>query len=241
MPTKIESLHAIEKRNIKKEEKLAEQPIRPYKEMSMAEKYIFNGVKRGAYIDIETTNLDANFGNLITWHMWIRDMKTGDIISKVGDRINKRDIEESIRRREVTFDKRILENFAKAIEKYHPDLWVGHYFHGWKGFDVKFLRTRFAKCKLNGFPKHRQVRYGDTWRMAHLLHKINGYGLQNVGDLFGLKGVKTRLDGDEWQLAKYGDKQSIDYVYEHNWKDVMLNYKIHLEMEEYLPIPAAYV
>lgn len=244
MVSEIQSVHAIQERNQKKKESDLGLKITPYNQRTMREKYLFNGIENIGYLDVECTNLDADFGHLLSWVLWIRDVQTGKIVRKHGDYFKQEDIDVCARNRETTFDKRMLNNLINAIndKKYPVHLLIGHYFHGWGKMDIPFIRTRLAECGLlDKFKKHRQIRFGDTWRMAHQTHKIHSYRLDSVGDIFGIKNLKTRLKGDEWILANKGDKKAVSYVYDHNKKDVKLTWKTHLGLEEFVPIPASYV
>jgi len=81
--------------------------------------------KRIAYLDIETSDLKADFGIVLSWCLKFKNEKF--IYSDV---ITKKDIENR------TFDKRIIESLLKELEK--VDIVVTYY---GTNFDIPFLRT----------------------------------------------------------------------------------------------------
>lgn len=213
--------------------------VEQYKDMTMPKKYAHYDIYKIGYFDIEATNLDANFGFILSYSILVRDTQTGKTTLRTAV-IKKADIDEAISKRETTFDKRILMQWLGDIEDL--DMLVGHYFNGWNKFDMPFVRTRLAECGLHHLlPRHKAKRFADTWKMAHMLYKISSYRLDAIGDIFGLKGIKTRIDGDIWQLARFGDKRALKYIVDHNKKDVLLTYKIHKQLEAFMPIPSTYV
>jgi len=225
-----------------KKDKKKEKPL-PYAKLypnwSMKKKYDHHDIHKIGYLDIETTNLDADFGFMLSWAMVVRDTQTNKVLRIDRDVITKKDIDECIKNSATSFDKNIIISLFEAIDDI--DLLVGHYFHGWRKMDMPFIRARAILCKVKGMKKHRQVRYTDTWKMAHLLYKVHSYRLDVIGELFGVKEQKTRIDYKFWQLARYGHKKSLKYVLDHNIKDVQITHKVHQEMEEYMPVPAGYI
>ena len=204
----------------------------------MKQKYELYGIENIGYLDIEATNLKANFGYILSWSMIIRNTQTGKT-KLVYDVVSKKDFDRATRARDISIDKRILESLVKEIK--NMDMLVGHYFHGWNKMDIPFIRTRCIYNKVDGLPKHRQVRYGDTWTMAHKCYSLNSYRLDAVSDMMGIKTKKTPVTGLDWQRAQRGDKESLKYVLDHNIKDAKINYLVHKEVEEFVPIPSAYI
>ena len=209
-----------------------------YKNLSMKEKYEMYNINKIGYLDIEATNLKANFGYMLSWAMVVRDVRTGKTELRY-DCMNLKDKRNAAKHRRVIEDKRILESLMKNLKD--VDLLVGHYFHGWGKMDIPFIRTRCIFNKTSGFPKHRQIRYGDTWRMAHQCYSLNSYRLETVADMMGIKTKKTPVTALDWQLAQSGDPKSLKYVLTHNIKDAKINYEVHKMVEAYVTIPNAYI
>lgn len=204
----------------------------------MKEKYALKGIDKIGYLDIEATNLKANFGFILSWAMIVRNPYTNKIELKY-DVVNKKDFEDSTKSRKITMDARILKSLIKNIKG--VNLLIGHYFHGWGKMDIPFIRTRCVYNGITDFPKYKEMRYGDTWTMAHKCYSLNSYRLDAVSDMLGVKTRKTPVTGLDWQLAQRGDKASLEYVLDHNIKDAKINYKVHKKIEEYVPIPTAYI
>ncbi len=58
--------------------------------------------------------------------------------------------------------------------------------------------------------------------------------------MFNLNVEKTRLDAKTWKNARIGVKKDLDYILDHNIKDVEITHQIHLGMEKFVPIAATY-
>jgi len=211
-----------------------------FPELNMKRKYFIYDIEKIGYLDIETTNLDANFGFMLSWAMYVRDVQNEKKNYITYDCITEKDIKAAVNRGRIDMDRRILVSLFEELEPI--DLAVGHYFHGWRKMDMPYIRTRAISCGLMKLvPKYRQIKFADTWKMAHLLHKLNSYRLDTISHAFGVKVEKTRVDYKSWQLAKFGHKSSLKYVMDHNIKDVKITYEVHKKLEEYMPIPAGYV
>ena len=221
--------------------------LKPYPLMTMREKYMYNNIYKIGYLDIETSGLTANFDFMVSWCMYVRDVRTGKTELR-GDKINPKDFEVARKGTKKDgkwtpdadlVDKRILESLLKAISDI--DCLIGHWFIGKHRHDIPFVRSRIAINKISGFPKHKMVRYGDTQKLGSLIHRLSSNGLAMIGDAYGVSTKKTQIKSKHWKNAcMFGNKESVDYIYHHNIKDVILTYKIHKCMEEYVPIPAIY-
>lgn len=241
----------MQKLKSKKQNKSPEQQInqrkremrKDFANISIKDKYWIHDVLRIGYLDIECTNLKGNMGYILSWVMMIRDTQKGGergkIIKTVHAVITKQDIDASDGRHFE--DKRIVEELVKAIKKYKIDLLIGHYFYGKYRMDIPFIRTRCIMNKVHGYPKYKQVKYGDTHRMGGNGYSVHRWSLDAIGDMMGVTTKKTPVSGRHWQLAARGKPNSLRYVLHHNKNDVIINWKIHLKMEDHCPIPTAYV
>jgi len=209
----------------------------------MQQKYKLYDIHKIGYLDIEASNLKANFGFMLSWAMIVRDAtkanpKYDKLFSAV---ITRNDINRAYKERNISADKKILEKLMKTIKDEKIDLLVGHYFHGWNKMDIPFIRTRCIMNKIEGFPKHRKVKYADTWSMAHKLYSIHRYSLDAVSQMMGIKTKKTPVDGLSWQLAQQGDPKELANVLDHNIRDVEITADVHRKCENYVNIPATYI
>ena len=212
--------------------------IKPYALMSMKEKYKSNGITKIGYLDIETSGLTANFDIMISYAILVRNTQTEQTETRYGV-INKKDVEFAMKKRDADLiDKRILELLLDDISDI--DCLIGHWFIGKHRHDIPFVRTRCAINKVSGFPHHRMVRYGDTQKWGSLIHRLSSNGLAVIADAYGVSTKKTPVKSKDWKLACLGDKKALEYILDHNIKDVKMTAKIHKHMEEYVALPAIY-
>ncbi len=204
----------------------------------MKQKYSLYNIETIGYLDIETSGLTADFDVMLSWANCIRDVKTGKTLTEY-DVVTKKDFEFSYKKQNADLvDLSIVETVVDTINK--CDLVIGHWFIGKHRHDIPFIRSRCVINKVSGFPQHRQIRYGDTQKWGSLLYRLHNNGLDSIARQFDLSVTKTRLDAKTWKNARIGIKKDLDYVLDHNIKDVILTKDIHLGMEKFVPIPATY-
>src|SRR5437899_1513722 len=216
--------------------------LRPqFSQLSMKEKYQLYDIKYISYLDIECTNLNGDFGGILSWSKLRRDI-TDETIELTHDVIKESDITLAKKKRDVGFDKRIISSLLREIVADGDDLLVGQYFHGWNKFDIPFIRTRAFMLGIdNILPEYRQIKYGDCWKMAHMTTNMSSYRLDNIAEVLGVKVKKTRVKKKEWILAGWGEKKALEYVLDHNIKDVKIIHQVHKKLERFVSIPAGYV
>src|SRR6185312_6232542 len=154
--------------------------------------------------DIETTDLSANWGWILS-AAWCDLNDPGRSIKHV--RIDKYKGFNSDR----TNDKPLLVDLANALSE--ADIWVT-----WYGdrFDIPFVNTRLLVHGLSTLPTIPSV---DGWRAARNHLKLTSNRLASLTELFGVD-RKTPVLEKQWQRARAGHTDGIDYVVEHNLKDV---------------------
>ena len=164
--------------------------------------------ERKGFLDIETTNLKANFGIMLTWCIY--DLQTDEIYY---DFITHEDIEND------SADKRIVETLIETMWKF--DRIIGHYS---TYFDCPFVRTRAIINDLQ-FPEWGNFFHTDTWRMARKLLCLNSNRQDSVALAVQHKSCKTRINPDTWAKVLFGSKKQrttlIKEVLEHNTQDVI--------------------
>ena len=163
---------------------------------------------RIGYLDIETSNLDANYGVIITY--CILDNDTGEIFEGV---IDEKDI------RAGQFDKTVCKKLIQDMLRF--DVLKGYYS---TKFDIPFIRSRCLKWGLD-FPVYKTIDHKDLYYMVKRLLKLNRNSLEVATKFLGIKG-KNHVHGDQWMEALYctGDKQkkAIEYILDHNRRDVKI-------------------
>ena len=171
----------------------------------------YDGLRIG-FLDLETSNLEANAGSMLSWALKMRGGKL------LFDCITPRELTS------CQFDRRIVETLLKALED--VDVVVGYYS---TRFDVPFLKTR---ALANGIapPGAGALYHWDVYYLIRYKLKLHRNSLDAACALFGIKG-KTHLDMEIWSKARVGHKKSLDYVLEHNQADVRILERLFNKVE----------
>ena len=159
--------------------------------------------ERLGFLDIECTNLKADFGMMLSWCM-LRD-EDGVIVE---DAVSKKDL------RNGTMDKNIVQSCIDEMEKY--DRVVGHYS---SRFDIPFVRSRALWHGLK-FPHYGEILQTDTWTMAKRALCISSNRQDSIARLLHSKTEKTRIEPRFWLAAMQGDEKAIEEILDHNRRDV---------------------
>ena len=164
-----------------------------------------------AYLDIEASNLDANWGFILTWCIKYRD---NDKI--VSDIVTSKEIFDG------TFDKRVVESLLKELE--NVDIVVTYY---GTGFDIPYIRTRATYWEMQEkFPAYGDMYHWDLYYKVRSKFKLNNNRLGTATKFFGIDG-KTHLDPAWFMRAKYGHKEALAELLYHNEEDVIILEKLH--------------
>lgn len=164
---------------------------------------------RTAFLDIEATDLKANFGRLLCLsvadqHSTSRD----DVVTFRWD-----DPEFAGRNRR---DDSLL---AAAIRDYLDqfDVWVG-----WnsKRYDIPFINTRLALHDLR--PLRADIMHIDPMYTSRHSMRLHSSRLDAVAKTFRLDDQKTPLDPEIWAAAADGEREAMDYVVMHCEQDVLV-------------------
>jgi DNA polymerase elongation subunit (family B) len=154
--------------------------------------------------DIETTNLNANFGIClcVAWKV-------------LGERaVHSVSIDQSPTfDKDTTNDKYVVTTAAKALSA--ADIVCGWYS---SKFDWPFLQTRLLAHKQKVMPP---VSHLDAWRIAKYQMRMNSNRLATVSEFLGVE-EKTKLSGPLWIKAAAGNRQAIRYVVKHCRQDVVV-------------------
>lgn len=162
----------------------------------------YNIEEKIGFLDIETSNLKANFGIVLCWCILDQD---GNLYE---DWMNKKDVLSGDE------DKRVVETCIETMQTF--DRVVGHYS---TYFDVPFLRTRALIHGLK-FPEVGKLYHTDTWRMAKRSLCLHSNRQAVVAESLYGKTVKTRISHPDWRKAMMGDATSMAEVVDHCEKDV---------------------
>lgn len=162
----------------------------------------YDGLRLG-FLDIETTNLEANAGSMLSWAIKYQGGKV------VSDCVTQREM------RDCTFDKRIVDTLLAHLRT--VDVAVTYY--GTR-FDVPFIKTR---ALANGIepPGAGDLYHWDVYFLIRHRLKLHRNSLDAACALFGIQG-KTHLDMGIWMRARQGEPEALGYVLAHNEADVRI-------------------
>ena len=175
---------------------------------------------RVGYLDIEASQLNGNFGMMLSW--CIKKEGKNEYDSAV---ISKKEIFN------YEFDKRIVKELLQALKNY--DVLYTHY--GIDGrFDIPFIRTRAYFHGLeNELPKHMEKFILDTYPIAKFKLKLHSNRLDVIADVLGINNIKkTPLSPKIWALASVGHKKSLEYISTHNRRDVQILERVHKKLKQ---------
>ena len=154
-------------------------------------------------LDIETSNLDANAGFMVSW--------------AIQNAANEERVSDLITSKEITQgfgdDKRILVSLVDAMKKFDVLLT----FWG-TGFDVPFMRARALGQGIE-FPRYGSIAHLDLFYACRSLLKLHRRSLQAATEFLGIDG-KTHLDLKVWNKGRVGHNPSLEYILDHNIADV---------------------
>ena len=168
------------------------------------------------YFDIEATNLKADFGVMISYAF--KEKGKDKIYSNV---LEQSDINS------LRLDKPLVGQLLEDLK--HFGMVVTYY--GTK-YDIPFTRTRALKWGLH-FPDYGEIIHHDLYYTVKSKLCLSRNRLENVGNLFGLEGLKTHLDPDIWTQALLSAKAR-SYILDHNRRDVILLEKCHDRMTRFV-------
>jgi uncharacterized protein YprB with RNaseH-like and TPR domain len=155
------------------------------------------------FLDIEASNLKANFGIMLSYCIKVRGKD--EILCDV---INKKDMSNGL-------DKRIVKNCIDDLRKF--DRIVGHYS---TKYDLPFIRTRALILGID-FPFYGEINHTDVYYMAR--HKLclssNRQGV--IAEAVLGEDIKTRIEPKYWIPALQGDPESLAYILDHNKRDAI--------------------
>jgi uncharacterized protein YprB with RNaseH-like and TPR domain len=177
------------------------------------------GNERIGYLDIETTNLDANFGIILSY--CIKDSDSSKIFERV---ITKQEIDTGTAGDE---DYHVVKQLVEDLQKF--DKLVT--FYGVR-FDMPFIRTRAVSMRIP-FPAYGTIKHQDVYFLIRNKFKLNSNRLENACRVLLGATDKTKIDYKFWRAAARGDKKALAYVVEHNRFDVTDLEKLYLKVLEY--------
>lgn len=175
---------------------------------------------RIAIIDIETSNLKGDYGTILTWAL--KPLGKKDIIYGV---ISKADIRKG--GPTGTEDKRVTAELIAAMSNF--DKVIGYFS---KRFDLPFIRTRAFVNKLD-FPFFGTIKHIDVFDVVKHRFNLSRKTQENACRVLLGETEKNHVAGPIWREAARGDKKALQYVLDHNFKDVRDLERLYLKVRDF--------
>jgi uncharacterized protein YprB with RNaseH-like and TPR domain len=173
--------------------------------------------KRLGHFDIETSQLNASFGFMISWAL------KDDGKTILSDSLTKKDFKDA---GYDDPDKRIVRSMVDTLNEFDVIT-----FHFGEYFDAPFARSR-AILYGYPFPEHGQLAKIDTWKWAKRNLKLHSNRLDAIAEYLGVNS-KTHLSPAIWRRASRGDLEAIAYILKHNKMDVVTLEKVYHKLKQF--------
>lgn len=160
-------------------------------------------------LDIETSHLKADMGIMLSYA--IKEHGTKNIVSSC---ITPAEVKSD------NMDKRLVKDCIKDMSKF--DKLVTYY---GTGFDLPFIRARAIANKLD-FPLFGSIDHTDIYYIVKSKLNIRRKSLECACQLYGIEG-KNHVLGKFWLKALGGNKKALDYILDHNKRDVIITDELY--------------
>lgn len=173
---------------------------------------------RIAHVDIETTNLNANIGYIVSAAIREHGAPDGEVILlSIRDCLSFK--------KDPTDDRELVRELVTLLQTYDlMTTWYG------ERFDLPFINTR---AMLHGYEPVTGVKHLDLWKTCRKKLKLHSNRLQTFQQTFELEEAKTPLNFRCLQRAYSGHIPSIQNIEEHNIQDVLV---LELAYTKLLPL-----
>jgi len=172
------------------------------------------GYKIG-YLDIEVSNLKANFGIMLSWAIKDKDGEIHyDVITQDEIFTGKQ------------YDKRIVQSLVEKMSEYK--ILVTYY---GTGFDIPYMRSKAMYWDIP-FPGWRDIYHWDLYYHVKRNLQLHRRSLAVATEYLGIEG-KTPIKGKIWMDATFGYPDALEEVVFHNIEDVKITEQLHNRLTEY--------
>ena len=171
--------------------------------------------ERIGYLDIEASNLNADFGFVLSYCIKVDG---GEIIKRL---ITPEEIWSG------DFDKRLMIQLCEDIRQFDRVLT----YYGAR-FDMPFLRTRCIFHKLD-FPQYQEVKHTDVYDITKRKLNLHSKRLEVICDFFNIAAKEHKMKPAIWNRCGAGHQKSLDYVLTHNIEDVVSLEELYHRIKDY--------
>lgn len=155
--------------------------------------------------DIEASNLNADFGVILT--IGFKTVGEGETEVLRIDDYGEKNL--------IKAEKKLLKDASERL--LNADVWLTH-FGQW--YDIPFVNSRLLYHHLPVLPPN--FSHIDTWKIAKNRLKLRNNRLVTIQEFLGLKEEKNAIKPEQWLRALSGHRPSMDYIVEHNRRDVLV-------------------
>lgn len=163
-------------------------------------------VQKIGFFDIEASNLDADFGFVLSW--CIKPHGSPKILSSL---LTKEDLDNAKIGAE---DGRLMRELVEVLTGF--DKIITYY---GARFDIPFVRARAVICGIK-FPVFGSLIHNDLYFVVRNRFKLSSRRLENACRVLLGQTNKTKIEPAYWRAASRGDEESLAYILDHNRKDV---------------------
>ena len=155
--------------------------------------------------DIETSNLDADFGIILC-----------SSIKPLGKETTTIRLDEGPTYADAPWDdKWLVKQIRDQLEEYMIVIGWNHV-----SFDLPFINSRLLKHGLKPIDTSTMCMVDMLWASRYRM-RIHSNRLDSVIEYLGTTTQKSPLLGDLWCRAMAGDQSALDKIVEHNVRDVV--------------------
>jgi uncharacterized protein YprB with RNaseH-like and TPR domain len=183
--------------------------------------------ERVGFLDIESTNLKANFGYVISWA--IKELGKDKVYSACVRPSEIRKEARSSLTEPVAIDHRVLRKFYETVMKFDK---VCVYWGKNRRHDIPFLRHRCLKAGVS-FPLYKEVLCIDVYDMCKNFLSLHSYRLEVVCNEFAIPAKGHKLTGQIWVKSNSGNKLALDHILSHNIEDVVCLEPVYKMLEPF--------
>lgn len=165
--------------------------------------------------DLECSNLSADFGIILTFGSKIVGEGDVEVLNILDYTDRSGDL--------IRAEKRLLKDITERL--LDADVWLGHYACY---YDVPFLNTRLLYHGLPVVPANFALI--DTWKIARNRLKLRNNRLATISSFLKTLDEKNAIKPEQWLRALGGHRPSMDYIVEHNRRDVLVLEEVYNQL-----------
>jgi len=123
-------------------------------------------------------------------------------------------------------DAKMLKTFIKELNKAHEVI-----AHNGDKFDIKWLRTRCLKHRIEMFPNYQSL---DTLKLVKSAFNLNSNKLNYIAEFLSLEGKMETGGADLWKkVILSNDQEALDKMIEYCKKDVVVLENVYHDIKNY--------